>query len=82
LPFVRLRSKSWFFQQAGRDEFAKKYALKSSRRIADFEKDIKKLRTAMIDQKLVLLEIDAYSKNSDKEDIKAVKKIFNDFSEE
>jgi hypothetical protein len=68
--------------QAAGDEFAKKYALKSNRRNADFEKDIDKLRTAMNDQKLVLLEIDAYVENSEREDIKAVKKTFIDFSEE
>ncbi len=75
---IEIRNK---VQTAG-DEFAKKYALKSSRRNADFEKDIDKLRTATNDQKLVLLEIDAYAKNFSKEDVKAVKKTFIDFSEE
>ncbi len=68
-------------QSAG-DEFAKKYAIKSTRRNAEFEKDIDKLRTAMNDQKLVLLEIDAFEKSSKKADNEAIKKTFLDFSEE
>lgn len=68
--------------QAAGDEFAKKYAIKSTRRNAEFEKDIDKLRTAMNDQKLVLLEIDAYENNSKKVDDEAIKKTFLDFSEE
>lgn len=68
--------------QAAGDEFAKKYVLKSARRNAEFEKDIDKLRTAMNDQKLVLLEIDAYQKNAPKADGEAIKKVFIDFSEE
>lgn len=68
--------------QAAGDEFAKKYAIKSTRRHGEFEKDIDKLRTAMNDQKLVLLEIDAYEKSPKKADNEAIKKIFIDFSEE
>lgn len=68
--------------QAAGDEFAKKYALKSARRNSEFEKDIDKLRTAMNDQKLVLLEIDAYQKGSSKTDADAVRKVFIDFSDE
>lgn len=68
--------------QAAGDDFAKKYALKSSRRNSEFEKDIDKLRTAMNDQKLVLLEIDAFQKNSENVTNKDVKHIFIDFSEE
>lgn len=68
--------------QAAGDEFAKKYALKSTRRNSEFEKDIDKLRTAMNDQKLVLLEIDAFQKNQPKADTKALRKVFIDFSEE
>lgn len=68
--------------QAAGDEFAKKYAIKSSRRHAEFEKDIDKLRTAMNDQKLVLLEIDAYENSPKKADNETIKKTFIDFSEE
>ncbi len=68
--------------QAAGDEFARKYALKSSRRNADFEKDIDKLRTAMNDQKLVLLEIDAFQKNQPRADTQALRRVFIDFSEE
>jgi len=68
--------------QAQGDEFARKYSLKSARRSADFEKDIDKLRTAMNDQKLVLLELDAYTRNRSKIENKDVKKVFIDFSEE
>lgn len=68
--------------QAAGDEFARKYALKSSRRSTEFEKDIDKLRTAMNDQKLVLLEIDAFQKNQPRVDTQALRKVFIDFSEE
>jgi hypothetical protein len=68
--------------QAQGDEFARKYSLKSARRTQDFEKDIDKLRTAMNDQKLVLLELDAYSRPKAKIENKDIKKVFIDFSEE
>jgi hypothetical protein len=68
--------------QAQGDEFARKYSLKSARRTADFEKDIDKLRTAMNDQKLVLLELDAYSRSRAKIENKDIKKVFIDFNEE
>lgn len=68
--------------QALGDDFARKYSLKSSRRTQEFEKDIDKLRTAMNDQKLVLLELDAFSKPRAKIDNKEIKKVFVDFSEE
>jgi hypothetical protein len=68
--------------QAVGDEFARKYSLKSSRRSAEFEKDIDKLRTALNDQRLVLLELDARDKRMPKDEIKALKKTFIDFSEE
>lgn len=64
------------------DEFARKYALKSSRREADFEKDIEKLRLAISDQRIVLLELDAYRKTVPKVDDKDIKKTFPDFAEE
>ena len=75
---IELRNK---VQSVG-DEFAKKYALKSARRNIDFEKDIDKLRAAMNDQRLVLLEIDAQEKRQNKEDLKLLKKTFIDFAEE
>jgi hypothetical protein len=70
-------------QSAG-DEFARRFALKSARRSADFEKEIDKLRTIMNDQKLVLLELDAEDKGTRKAKItgKDLKKVFLDFSEE
>lgn len=75
---IEIRNK---VQTAG-DEFAKKYALKSARRNPEFEKDIDKLRTAMNDQKLVLLEIDAFEEKTAKTDKSSLKKVFIDFSEE
>lgn len=75
---IEIRNK---LQSAG-DEFARKYALKSDRRKADFEKDIDKLRAAMNDQKLILLELDAYAKNNAKIDNRDIKKNFIDFTEE
>jgi thiamine biosynthesis protein ThiC len=68
--------------QAQGDEFARKYSLKSARRTQEFEKDIDKLRTAMNDQKLVLLELDAYSRPRAKIENKDIKKVFVDYSEE
>lgn len=68
-------------QTAG-DEFARKYSLKSARRSADFEKDIDKLRGVINDQRIVLLELDAYKKKTPNIDSKGIKKTFPDFSEE
>lgn len=70
-------------QSAG-DEFARKYSLKSARRNADFEKDIDKLRAVMNDQKLVLLELDAYIRNTNalKANNKDIRRVFLDFTEE
>jgi hypothetical protein len=68
--------------QSQGDEFARKYSLKSSRRSLEFEKDIDKLRTVMNDQRLVLLELDAYTRNRTKIENKEIKKIFIDFTEE
>jgi hypothetical protein len=68
--------------QSQGDEFAKKYALKSARRNTEFEKDIDKLRNAMSDQRIVLLELDAYTRNRSKMENKEIKKIFIDFTEE
>ena len=68
--------------QAAGDEFARKYALKVARRNTEFEKDIEKFRTILNDQRIVLLELDAYSKNADKVSDKDMKKIFVDYAEE
>jgi outer membrane lipoprotein SlyB len=68
--------------QAAGDEFARKYSLKLSRRSTEFDKDIEKLRTVLNDQRIVLLELDAYSKNSSRVDDKDLKKVFLDYAEE
>jgi hypothetical protein len=68
-------------QSAG-DEFARKYALKSARRGSEFDKDIDKLRFAINDQRIVLLELDAYRKTQPKVDDKDLKKTFPDFAQE
>ena len=70
-------------QSAG-DEFSRRFALKSSRRNPEFEKEIEKFRNAMNDQRIVLLEMDAEEKGSRRAKItnKDVKKNFIDFSEE
>jgi hypothetical protein len=75
---IELRNKI----QSHGDEFARKYALKSARRSAEFEKDIEKFRAALNDQKLVLLELDAYQRNRSAVSGKEIKKVFIDFSEE
>ncbi|HMG93059.1 MAG TPA: hypothetical protein VK589_23550 [Chryseolinea sp.] len=67
--------------QSTGDDFARKYALKVTRRGPEFEKDIEKFRSALNDQRIVLLELDAYSKNKVVED-KDIKKVFVDFVEE
>lgn len=68
--------------QASGDDFARKYALKLSRRNTEFEKDIEKLRVALNDQRIVLLELDAYNKNAARVDDRDIKKVFVDYSEE
>jgi hypothetical protein len=70
-------------QSAG-DEFSRRFALKSSRRNPEFEKEIEKLRNAMNDQRIVLLEMDAEEKGSRRSKVsnKDIKKTFIDFSEE
>lgn len=75
---IDIRSK---MQSAG-DDFARKYALKINRRSPEFEKDIEKFRAILNDQRIVLLELDAYSKNASKLDDKDIKKVFVDFTEE
>ncbi len=68
-------------QSAG-DEFARKYALKNARRNSEFDKDIEKLRLVLNDQRIVLLELDAYTKNANRVDDKDLKKAFIDFADE
>jgi hypothetical protein len=63
------------------DEFARKYALKSARRTYEFEKDIEKFRAALNDQRIVLLELDAYSK-ANKIDDRDIKKGFVDYADD
>ena len=76
---INLRNK---IQSIG-DEFARRYALKSSRRSAEFDKDISKVRASLNDQELVLLELDAYNRNNTvKIGNKEIKKAFADFNEE
>ncbi|MEX1241348.1 MAG: hypothetical protein WEB30_16620 [Cyclobacteriaceae bacterium] len=67
-------------QTAG-DEFARKYALKSIRRNPEFDKDIEKLRAAMSDPRIVLLELDAYERNV-RVDEKDLRRIFLDYGGE
>lgn len=67
--------------QSHGDEFARKYAMKSARRTYDFEKDIEKFRATLNDQRIVLLELDAYSKNSAKVSDKDIKKGFVDYAD-
>lgn len=64
------------------DEFARKYALKSARRTFDFEKDIEKFRAVLNDQRIVLLELDAYSKNTAKVSDRDIKKGFVDYADD
>ena len=75
---IEIRNK---LQSQGED-FSRKYSLKAPRRTLDFEKDIDKLRTAMNDQRLVLLELDAYKKGRARVEDRDIKKVFIDFTEE
>jgi hypothetical protein len=70
--------------QSSADDFARRFALKSSRRSPDFEKEIDKLRLGMNDQRIILLEMDAEDKGARSAKItnKDLKKRFLDFSEE
>ena len=60
--------------------FARKYALKSSRRAADFESDRDELVRLLNSDQIVSLELPA--KPQDVPSAKAIKKTFSDFSEE
>jgi hypothetical protein len=66
--------------QTSGDEFARKYALKSTKRSAEFDKDIEKLRATLNDPRIVLLELDAYERNVRIDD-KDLKKVFLDYGE-
>lgn len=68
--------------QAAGDDFARKYALKSARRNTEFDKDIEKLRAALNDQKIVLLELDSFARNPAKIEDREIKKTFVDYAEE
>ena len=68
--------------QSNGDEFARKFALKSARRTYDFEKEIEKFRTVLNDQRIVLLELDAYSKNTTKVSDRDIKKGFVDYADD
>ena len=68
--------------QAVGDDFARKYALKSARRGVEFDKDIEKLRATLNDQRIVLLELDAYTKNASKADDKDIKNVFLDYGDD
>lgn len=74
---IDLRNK---IQSTG-DEFARKYSLKAARRSPEFEKDIEKFRTGLADQRIVLLELDAYSRGLRIDD-KDIKKVYVDYVEE
>ena len=50
----------------------------SARRTYDFEKEIEKFRTVLNAQRIVLLELEAYSKNTAKVSDRDVKKGFVD----
>jgi len=68
--------------QAAGDEFARKFALKSGRRNQEFEKEIEKLRLVINDQRIVLLELDAYKKSQKMVDNREIKRYYPDYSEE
>lgn len=68
--------------QSSGDEFARKYGLRSTRRQPEFDKDIEKLRAVINDQRIVLLELDAYRKSPPRVDDKDLKKTFPDFAKE
>jgi hypothetical protein len=68
--------------QSHADEFARKNALKSTRRAYEFEKDIEKFRAVLNDQRIVLLELDAYSRNASKVSDRDIKKRFVDYTDD
>jgi len=68
--------------QIAGDNFARKYALKSSRRNQEFDIDRDKLLPIINNQKLVILEIDASKPSRSDYSDKDLKKTFPDFSSE
>jgi hypothetical protein len=64
------------------DNFARKYALKSSRRNKEFDPDRDKLLPIINNQKLVILELDASKPGNKNYDDKELKKTFPDFSDQ
>jgi hypothetical protein len=64
------------------DIFARKYALKSSRRTIEFDNDRDKFLPYLNHQKLPMLELDASKPMNRRYDAKDIKKTFTDFSEE
>jgi hypothetical protein len=64
------------------DIFARKYALKSTRRTIEFDNDRDKFLPLLNHQKLPVLELDASKPMSRHYDTKEIKKTFTDFSEE
>jgi len=68
-------------QSAG-DNFARKYALKSTRRSQEFDIDRDKLLPIINNQKLVILELDASKPSYQDYTDKQLRKTFPDFSEE
>jgi hypothetical protein len=64
------------------DNFARKYALKSTRRNKEFDADRDKLLPIINNQKLVILELDAAKPAYQNYDNKDLKKTFPDFSEQ
>jgi hypothetical protein len=68
--------------QAQGDNFARKYALKSSRRSDEFDKDRDAFLPIINNQKMPLLELDASKPLPTKFAAKEMKKTFADYSEE
>ncbi|HPI80214.1 MAG TPA: hypothetical protein PLM35_06730 [Cyclobacteriaceae bacterium] len=68
--------------QVAGDSFARKYALKASRRGQEFDIDRDKLLPIINNQKLVVLELDASKPPYREYTNKELKKTFPDFSEE
>ena len=62
--------------------FARKYSLKSNRRLKDFDIDQDKLLPIINDQRLMMLELDANRTAYPKYETKDIKKTFPDFTEE
>lgn len=68
--------------QSDGDAFARKYALKSVRRHSELNADIDKLKAALNDKKLILLELPADWNNPKKHNDSNLKKQFPDFNNE